>query len=682
MNIRLGTEEDLDSVFTLYKQNSKTLGFMPKGAFVEGLADQRILVAASDSLVLGYLFFRRTRTRDYAAISHLCIASAHRGRGIADRLLQDLLSRVPDVLDVRAATRTDYEFVERVWRRNGFVKGASRPGRGNDGAVLQTWIRQLNELPLLAAISPSATTLLPVMIDNNIFLNMVDGDDLEVSYLQSDFLQMEVEFVVSPEIRIELNRQKDEPRRATTLAALETFREVQPPESAPTDDLLRRVHKALGQPATTSQESDQRHLAFAAASGIQYFVTQDEGVLRRSEKLRRSLGVCPIRPSDLVAHLAEVLENGLSGPVRLSGSSLRVQDARVEDRESLQTRFLNTPAGERKHRWRETLSIGFGDPGGIVEVVRSGEDICGVVVAKGEHAHLKVLAIRVDKELGRDFNALSTQLLSRLVLRASRDGYSSIALTESVGNELGPPLLRRLGFLWDQEWWKPVLSGIEIADSTNSSILDTCTTASRQERVQRILHSGGEQLAWLAWPGIFRKESEPSFLVPIQPFFAGELFDHRLSEQGLFGADPTLMFSIENVYYRSYRGFGQPERFRVYWYESTDPKSRRAVREVRFSSWVRSVRVGPAKEVYRAFKRRGIFRWEQVRAAAKGDPSGLVMAMSFTATTELPDPITWRELDDAFTASGEALRTLPSPRALPWAAQGILFGDGCPPSNP
>jgi ribosomal protein S18 acetylase RimI-like enzyme len=73
-------------VVTLGNANSRTLGFFPRGAFLDAAVEGRI-VAASDAnqQVIGYVLYRTADQR--GLIVHLCVDRPHRGRGIANRWL-------------------------------------------------------------------------------------------------------------------------------------------------------------------------------------------------------------------------------------------------------------------------------------------------------------------------------------------------------------------------------------------------------------------------------------------------------------------------------------------------------------------------------------------------------------------------------------------------------------------
>lgn len=60
----------------------------------------------------------------------------------------------------------------------------------------------------------------------------------------------------------------------------------------------------------------------------------------------------------------------------------------------------------------------------------------------------------------------------------------------------------------------------------------------------------------------------PSYIIPIQPSWARELFDSKLAAQGLFEPEQTLILNTQNVYYRSAQGGNPVPGARLVWYVS------------------------------------------------------------------------------------------------------------------
>ncbi|HEY3429650.1 MAG TPA: GNAT family N-acetyltransferase, partial [Cyclobacteriaceae bacterium] len=80
-------EPSLEEVIALAKQNSVTLGFMPKDAFVAH-ADKGMLLGVLDGTsLIGYCLFRIANSKQRISIAHLCIAKSARRKGIGKKVI-------------------------------------------------------------------------------------------------------------------------------------------------------------------------------------------------------------------------------------------------------------------------------------------------------------------------------------------------------------------------------------------------------------------------------------------------------------------------------------------------------------------------------------------------------------------------------------------------------------------
>src|SRR4051812_11209097 len=95
-----------DQVLRLYRANSGTLGFLPKGALDEFVDEGCVLVAIVEDFVVGYLAYRVSGSS--AKIVHLCVNGEVRGKGLAQALANELFRETAALEDVRLLCREDY----------------------------------------------------------------------------------------------------------------------------------------------------------------------------------------------------------------------------------------------------------------------------------------------------------------------------------------------------------------------------------------------------------------------------------------------------------------------------------------------------------------------------------------------------------------------------------------------
>jgi ribosomal protein S18 acetylase RimI-like enzyme len=111
----------LSKVIELGNKNSKTLGLFPEGAFLDHAAKKTIIAAVDNERLAGYVLFRISQRKRLVSITHLCIDSEYRKKGVAVILLNALKEKYKNVFrGISLMCRADYESASRTWERNGF----------------------------------------------------------------------------------------------------------------------------------------------------------------------------------------------------------------------------------------------------------------------------------------------------------------------------------------------------------------------------------------------------------------------------------------------------------------------------------------------------------------------------------------------------------------------------------
>ena len=122
------------------------------------------------------------------------------------------------------------------------------------------------------------------------------------------------------------------------------------------------------------------------------------------------------------------------------------------------------------------------------------------------------------------------------------------------------------------------------------------------------------------------------------------LFDEAIARGTLFGAEPELVLSSENAYYRhAINPASIPAPARILWYVSHqefEPHSK----QIRACSLLEEVSVGRPKNLYRRFRRLGVYEWSDVIGLADNDENRDVMVLRFSHTELLTSPIPWADL--------------------------------------
>lgn len=141
------------------------------------------------------------------------------------------------------------------------------------------------------------------------------------------------------------------------------------------------------------------------------------------------------------------------------------------------------------------------------------------------------------------------------------------------------------------------------------------------------------------WPLKITGAGIPASTVPIRPEWARQLFDRGLSEGELFPARSELVLNRENVYYRSSKSPGPDAPSRLLWYVSQSRNSPETTGCIRACSRLLSKETASAKELFKKFRRIGIYEWRDVERLTDGDPSEPIMALHFSDTELFSRPV-------------------------------------------
>src|SRR5690554_598666 len=217
----------LDLVWELYRKNTSTLGFLPRGAFEEFAHAGSVLAATNEDSVIGYMAWRRSG--DEAVLVHFCVSEEHWGSGFSEVLLSALIEQCSDNAAIRLRCRKDYEAANQLWPRFGFAVENEVVGRGADRAILLVWRRINRRPPLLEYIDRTTLSAkLAIAIDANVFFDLMSSESIhynESCGLLADWLD-DFDVCITRELRNEITRQNDDEVRTNARSGLQHYREL------------------------------------------------------------------------------------------------------------------------------------------------------------------------------------------------------------------------------------------------------------------------------------------------------------------------------------------------------------------------------------------------------------------------------------------------------------------------
>jgi len=660
----------LREVIQLWRSNSSTLGFFPEGAFEERARSGQILVATTpaDGLV-GYLAYRRTRER--VAIIHLCVAPAHRGRSVARLLVDRLCEEVRECAGISLRCRRDYD-ASRAWPRLRFEAVNELPGRGRDGGTLTVWYRDLGNPDLFRQREKGqAAPGIRAAMDANVFFDLHDDapQGVESRALLADWIGDAVDLYVTRELSNEVDRSDDAEARQRHRLSMTQFAKCDELVAGGFEKAHDRVCALLPAVKSENDASDRRHLAWGIAAGIEYFLTRDGAILDASEQLFSDLKILAVRPADFVRRLDEYEREEEYAPARLAGGSLKWRLVTSEDEERLSASLHSGVGGETRPEFLRRVRAIACEPRRF-ELRGVFDEEHALALVAFEPALDSVLRVPLFR-LGRG-TALVT-LARHLLHEAQRRAVAArLDVVELFERMPCPELLSALGAEgWragtDGAWrkWTPRFMGSAVqlvqrlrgspAFATDSArvivteveglLADCPTTTNAAAALERLL-----------WPAKLLGAGLRTFLVPIKPGWAEHLVDERLAAQRLFGARDDLALNREAVYYRSPNRPAPSAPGRVLWYV-TDDDSTQGTKAVRSCSALDEVLVGPGKAVFRQLRRFGVYAWRDVKPLMDRSDNGDIMAMRFSSSEMLAQPVEVDALRAILEEQGRGLMT-------------------------
>jgi hypothetical protein len=152
----------------------------------------------------------------------------------------------------------------------------------------------------------------------------------------------------------------------------------------------------------------------------------------------------------------------------------------------------------------------------------------------------------------------------------------------------------------------------------------------------------------------------PCYIIPIKPYWAGQLFDTYISGASLFGALPDKIWNIENVYYRNPKPVTEIAPARILWYASTDKQVERS-NAIIASSYLDEVMTDKPKILFQKNKHYGIYEWKNIYDLCKQNIENDIRALHFCNTEIFHNPIKLPQIRKIFIANGKKENTFTSP---------------------
>lgn len=645
-------DERISQVLALWRTQRRWLGFLPNQGFIERAAKGTLIAATAGATVLGYILY--DLPGDRVKLIHLCVDDQHRGRGIARRLVDAVSARHQDRRGIELRCRRDYP-ANSAWPELGFVARQEAPGRSEAGHPLTHWYRDHGH-PDLFTYAPGSDPSEPlaVALDHNIVIDLLEQRDegAHSLHLEDPWLSEYVTLCITDEVDQEIDKCDDPAERERMRAGIARFRRLTAPFNAEGNSWTD-FEAVIEEAAPKAEPADHRHLARAVTVGAAFFVTRDGALNEAAPRLLDAVGIQVMRPEELITHVDRMRAEERYEPSALHATSFAIAPA-ADHESDFVAALLNYGEGERKAALEATVRGALADPT-VYEaiVVRSDQGgLLGGVVRRHDQSSIVVRVMRV-RGVDRMSHAVARQLAFLQREHAAMTGVPVVFVTDQHLSQPVRYALAEEGYQWGNGAWTcNVGTGVQRLGDLESAAVPSGVSPTVIAGL--IEHD--------RWPLKVVGAGIPTFVVPIQPLWAEQLFDSHLASGTLFGRDAGLGLSREHVYYRRPRnsgGVAPPAR--LLWYVSGrwNGQSEGSIRAV--SNLVEVV-VDRPLTVYQRFERLGVYSRAQVVDAA--DDRGLVMAMRFIDTELFEKPIPLSSIKEMCGSDARTFVAPMSPRRI------------------
>lgn len=660
----------------LGRKYAATLGFMPEGGF-DDYARARCIIAASErDVLMGYLMFRQTSRHGRVAIVHLAIDEQYRHNSIHTKLLDALRERFQNsgVQGMVLNCRKDYKAASAMWANYGFIAKGTKRSRSLETHYLTTWWYAFQQRDLFT-IAYEESTKVRAMMDMNVIVKLRDAEKgvakltakEDPRCLLADWLVEETDLCYAPEVFNEINRDDNlERMRETNIYVTGAF--TQAVVDAEKMKEIAAELKDILPGSSPNAKSDRKQVASCIAAEIPYFLTYDEDVIRKKEDIKARYNVDIYTPQEFLLKIDQLLHSEDFAPVLLRGVAFHTM-TRLDAQGIQQNVDTFHLKGKRERKLDfENVVMNCVNAGGellTVDAQKSRLAFYGVSVTT-EVATIHFLRLADGPLKG----SLLCQIVNNTLQECVAGNQRKIIVTERYLDDDQKDALLRYGFLTEEDgtFVKHIRSEVimqsEIGEMLRSKGLEHKSETWSKEQMVRM------ELSF--YPLKIRDLDMPCYIIPIKQYWAGQLFDSAISGENLFGAIPSKLWSIENVYYRHTRPIKEKAPARILWYVSGGGKMGTHKKMIVGSSYLTEVHTGKGQDLFRRFKRYGIYEWGHIYELCGGERNEDIRALKFSHTELFKRPVRYDEVQRVLKRNG--MRT-PNTFASPVVVSREVFFD-------
>lgn len=643
----------------LGRKNSVTLGFMPDGGFEDYAKNKCIIVAHDGKALAGYLMFRIAFRLSRISIVHLCVSDNYRGKNISTALFKALKEKYEKKYrGISLSCRTDFTFASNIWRKFGFVPLDRIRSRSYDEHYLNIWWYDFNQPNLF---SLSTNSKVKALLDMNIIVKLREAENFEaVSPLEdprgllADWLIDETELCFAPEVYNEIDRDENLQRAAKTRNFLTSFSQLQV-DIEKQKKVVRELESIICG-ISENDISDRKQVASCIVSHTPYFITYDEGLLNKKAQIEEKYPIQIYNPQEFIIQIDQLLHGEEYLPNQLKGVySDSISRLNSQELSSCVDRFWMQKMGEDKQAFSTSVYNMVNVKGGTLYVLKRYGEIIAFYgfIEERDSTDIELLRISAKDICG----AIFFKLISEILQTTLKSNKSQIVLKENFITEEQKEILSNFGFIRQDNYYVKYVFNKVIEKEGIFQITQKIYPEVTINHSGRVLFEVERKLFPLKIKGL----NIPTYIIPIQPYWAGQLFDTAIASEDLFGANPAKLWSFENVYYRHTKPIKERFPARVLWYASGGDKFCSHAKSIIASSYLTDVMTGNPKTLFRVNKRFGIYEWKDILKLCNGNINTNIRALKFGHTEIFDYPVSYNKIQEILVFNGRKRNTFASP---------------------
>lgn len=646
------TSRYFPEVVDLGDQQQKIFRFLRRSVYEGYAKNPGIFIALSGQELVGYLMWSTNNRQREVRIWQLCVKHEYQKQGIARLLNNAVIEQTKtNMRRIRLECLADYGLDE-LWKRLGYACVDNKPAK-TENDHLNIWV--------LEYIHPEYRSIFELNSEDNMFA--IDAKTLySLLHVQSksqDLLGLlhDLKICITYEICNEISDNND----YDLLNAINFL--VKHSDTASFQEYNSKIKQYLDSNNLNLEETYIRHIARCAASGVPYFITSWDSLLRISSEIYVKFGVRPVtfeQSQDIRENLADYLEYP---PILLAHSSFEKVTLTVSDISNISNLVYQFNSQQDFDSISKMLRSFTTDEESLCYTLSYNNKpyVC-IAESRSEPDQLSIPFLRIlDQSILA--KSIASYAVNCLLKKAISCNFSQIIVNGLALGEMEKDILKGEYFIksnLNNDWIKicphSVMSSQEILQylQTVALNLQGYSQASKILCAQLSASDFGEypsrsiDLERILWPLKISDSGLESFIVPIKPEAAKELFDEKLAQETLFGVqNESLFLNLESVYYKSKQApLGMKQSpYRILWYvsKSKDEGGHTQLQSIRACSQVDQVIFGSPQELYEKFQHLGFYKLEQVQACASSR-NAQIMAIKFSHTELFDNPVSLREV--------------------------------------